>query len=287
MLSRTAPPRVDPPPLPHARGPLSAAVLGVLRGEPALRADPADADPYGDDLQLALYCCYELHYRGFAGVPDDREWAPGCSPCAARSSACFEARCARTCRRATARSRRGARARRAARRAHRGPGPVVAPAPRRRALAAARVRRAPLALPPQGGRPAGLGDRPAGRAGEGRAGHRRARRVRRGRPRPHARRALRRHDGELGLSTAYGALPRRGARRDAGRGQLHVAVRAAPPFARSARRAVRHRGADLVPRLGRLVRAMRRLGCAGAGHRASTTSTSRPTPCTSSSSGTG
>ena len=77
MLSRTAPPRVDPPPLPHARGPLSAAVLGVLRGEPALRADPAGADPYGDDLQLALYCCYELHYRGFTDVPDDREWEPG------------------------------------------------------------------------------------------------------------------------------------------------------------------------------------------------------------------
>ena len=77
MLSRTPPPHVDPPPLPHARGPVSAAVLAALRDEPPLRADPADADPYGDDLQLALYCCYELHYRGFAGVPDDREWAPG------------------------------------------------------------------------------------------------------------------------------------------------------------------------------------------------------------------
>jgi hypothetical protein len=27
-----------------------------------------------DDLQLALYCCYELHYRGFAGVSDEWEW---------------------------------------------------------------------------------------------------------------------------------------------------------------------------------------------------------------------
>src|SRR5690349_25067918 len=77
VLSRTAPPRVDPPPLPRSRGPLSSAVLAALRGEPPLRADPADADPYGDDLQLALYCCYELHYRGFAGVPDHREWEPG------------------------------------------------------------------------------------------------------------------------------------------------------------------------------------------------------------------
>ena len=34
------------------------------------------ADPYGEDLQLALYCCYELHYRGFAGVAEDGEWHP-------------------------------------------------------------------------------------------------------------------------------------------------------------------------------------------------------------------
>ena len=32
------------------------------------------ADPYGEDLQLALYVCYELHYRGFADVPDAMEW---------------------------------------------------------------------------------------------------------------------------------------------------------------------------------------------------------------------
>ena len=29
-----------------------------------------------DDFQLALYCCYELHYRGFAGVDDRWEWEP-------------------------------------------------------------------------------------------------------------------------------------------------------------------------------------------------------------------
>lgn len=28
------------------------------------------------DLQLALYCCYELHYRGLAGVNPDWEWDP-------------------------------------------------------------------------------------------------------------------------------------------------------------------------------------------------------------------
>ncbi|MEV0981388.1 iron-containing redox enzyme family protein [Streptomyces sp. NPDC049915] len=67
------------PRLPSARGPLSGAVLDHLRGTGPLPAAPtvAGADPYGDDLQLALYLCYELHYRGFAGVPDDREWDPG------------------------------------------------------------------------------------------------------------------------------------------------------------------------------------------------------------------
>ncbi|MQY27780.1 hypothetical protein NRB56_33630 [Nocardia sp. RB56] len=34
----------------------------------------ADADPYGDDLHLALHMCYELHYHGFAAVDPEREW---------------------------------------------------------------------------------------------------------------------------------------------------------------------------------------------------------------------
>ncbi len=36
-----------------------------------------DSDPYGIDVQLALYVCYELHYRGFAGVDPGWEWNPG------------------------------------------------------------------------------------------------------------------------------------------------------------------------------------------------------------------
>jgi hypothetical protein len=66
------------PTLPSAQGPLSAAVLGVLRAEPAWPIDVpiADSDPYGIDLQLALYVCYELHYRGFAGVDPYWEWDP-------------------------------------------------------------------------------------------------------------------------------------------------------------------------------------------------------------------
>ncbi|MFD5030775.1 iron-containing redox enzyme family protein [Streptomyces sp. NPDC058405] len=66
------------PSLPHARGVLSAAVTGSLRCGTALPDESAvrRADPYGDDLQLALYVCYELHYRGFAGVDSSREWDP-------------------------------------------------------------------------------------------------------------------------------------------------------------------------------------------------------------------
>jgi hypothetical protein len=36
----------------------------------------ADDPLVGDDLHLALYCCYELHYRGFDGVDPDWEWDP-------------------------------------------------------------------------------------------------------------------------------------------------------------------------------------------------------------------
>lgn len=35
-----------------------------------------DVDPYGLDLQLALYMCYELRYRGFSGVDSTWEWNP-------------------------------------------------------------------------------------------------------------------------------------------------------------------------------------------------------------------
>ncbi|MEV4339007.1 iron-containing redox enzyme family protein [Streptomyces sp. NPDC049590] len=66
------------PRLPRPRGPLSTALIANLRGTGPLPrpADAGAADPYGDDLQLALYVCYELHYRGFADVPAEREWDP-------------------------------------------------------------------------------------------------------------------------------------------------------------------------------------------------------------------
>ncbi|MBH5333487.1 iron-containing redox enzyme family protein [Streptomyces pactum] len=67
--------------LPEPRGPLSAAVIDLLRS-PAGTAVPAglgpdEDDPFGEDLQLALHLCYELHYRSFAGVDDEWEWDPG------------------------------------------------------------------------------------------------------------------------------------------------------------------------------------------------------------------
>jgi hypothetical protein len=67
------------PGLPSARGPLSGSLLRALAGPvmhlprwPSGLVDTAT----DDDLQLALYCCYELHYQGLPGVSDDWEWEP-------------------------------------------------------------------------------------------------------------------------------------------------------------------------------------------------------------------
>jgi hypothetical protein len=70
---------VVPPALPEPVGPLSSFVHDTLRDEPTF-AHPRvlpEREPLDDlDLQLALYCCYELHYRGFRGVDDRHEWNP-------------------------------------------------------------------------------------------------------------------------------------------------------------------------------------------------------------------
>ncbi|HVL98767.1 MAG TPA: iron-containing redox enzyme family protein [Egibacteraceae bacterium] len=74
-LLRSGP--LDPPPLPRPRGPLTAFLFDALQDRPGpLAPPPAPADDPldGDDSALALYCCYELHYRGFAGVDDRWEW---------------------------------------------------------------------------------------------------------------------------------------------------------------------------------------------------------------------
>jgi hypothetical protein len=67
------------PLLPTPVGPISGRVLDLLGGAWTSSDDVLDvdgADPYGLDLQLALYTCYELHYRGFAGVSGSWEWDP-------------------------------------------------------------------------------------------------------------------------------------------------------------------------------------------------------------------
>lgn len=65
-----------PPPRGELTEWLGAALRDVSSAGPApdaaAVAGPAWLD---DDLQLALWCCYELHYRGFAGVPAEHEWS--------------------------------------------------------------------------------------------------------------------------------------------------------------------------------------------------------------------
>ncbi|MGZ6955123.1 MAG: iron-containing redox enzyme family protein [Acidimicrobiia bacterium] len=68
------------PPLPTPRGPYSAAVIDALTGPATsitLPTAPVDDVLADDDLQLALWCCYELHYQSFAGVDPEWEWDPG------------------------------------------------------------------------------------------------------------------------------------------------------------------------------------------------------------------
>jgi hypothetical protein len=70
--------------LPRSRGPVSSAVADALRGHAPV---PTPSDTVGalrptepthdDDLQLALWTCYELHYRGFDDVDDDWDSHPG------------------------------------------------------------------------------------------------------------------------------------------------------------------------------------------------------------------
>lgn len=70
--------------LPEPRGPVTAELFALLRrfpqegaAVPELRWSGAPADaPTDDDLQLALFVVYELHYRGIDGVSEDWEWNP-------------------------------------------------------------------------------------------------------------------------------------------------------------------------------------------------------------------
>src|SRR5687768_8582379 len=65
--------------LPAPRGPLSNFIVEELRRPPHDLGRPPgwEDDPLmGHDFQLALYICYELHYRGFDEADEAWEWEP-------------------------------------------------------------------------------------------------------------------------------------------------------------------------------------------------------------------
>ena len=91
---------------PSARGEISALVLAVTAGTVASEQDALTrldvrveaavsrtADILqDDDLQLALFCLYELHYSGIEGAGDDWEWNPEFLRARHRIEAAFERR---------------------------------------------------------------------------------------------------------------------------------------------------------------------------------------------------
>jgi Iron-containing redox enzyme len=83
------------PQLPNPRGALSEFVLTELRDAPHELSAPAvraPSDPLGDDdFHLALYLCYELHYRGLPGVDERWEWNPSLLAFRAQMEGIFEA----------------------------------------------------------------------------------------------------------------------------------------------------------------------------------------------------
>jgi hypothetical protein len=76
--------------LPHPRGPIShelvrawsngtgadVASIEIERIRTHLSRFPTERLLRDDDLHLALYACYELHYGGIDGVDDEWEWSP-------------------------------------------------------------------------------------------------------------------------------------------------------------------------------------------------------------------
>lgn len=66
--------------LPAPRGPITERLFEALAGPADMALEsvrPETADPLADeDLQLALYVAYELHYAGIDGVDERWEWSP-------------------------------------------------------------------------------------------------------------------------------------------------------------------------------------------------------------------
>ena len=250
-------------------------------GRPSRRSP---ADPLADeDLQLALYLCYELHYRGLDGVAEEWEWEPSLLALRARLEARFEAGLLRGAGRARGQRPAGGDGHRAARHRGRGRRAVALQAPRARGHAggAARVRRPPLRLPAQGGRPALVGAAAAQRRAEGRDGRDPGRRVRRRPRRPHPRAPVRQVDDRARARRDLRRLPRPHPGLHARHRQPDVAARPAPPLARRDRRppgAVRDDLGGAQPPLRRRASGASAPATTSA---TSSTSTSPPTPSTS------
>ena len=67
--------------LPGVRGPWTDAVSALLDGSQEAASTSLDAQTprdvlADDDLQMALYLCYEMHYSALVGVDDRMEWSP-------------------------------------------------------------------------------------------------------------------------------------------------------------------------------------------------------------------
>ncbi len=65
--------------LPEPRGALTEYLFDGLSApvHALTRPPPAEGDALaGEDFHLALYACYELHYRSFEAVDEDWEWEP-------------------------------------------------------------------------------------------------------------------------------------------------------------------------------------------------------------------
>ena len=200
------------PALPAAAGPLSAAVLDHLGCRPPrryfvpLEAPVGDSDPYGLDLQLALYVCYELHYRGFAGVDPQLGMGPWRADAArqARARVLLGGPARRRRVRFDGRRRNGEALHRIRRRQR------AVPLPSRpgQLAADAGVLRTSIAVPPQGRRPACVGDSPSDGHGQGRLRRGRVRRIRRRPRRSRSPAVVRRAHGRRGAGSVVPALPR-------------------------------------------------------------------------------
>ena len=274
--------------LPPARGPVSSALVQALRREPGAAGSwpttVTSADPIGDeDLQLALYLCYELHYTG-SSASTAWEWDPSLLAFRAQPwSAPSRRRCARASRRPGNGSwqRSALPCSESSRRRRPAAVPLPGDAGDARADAASYVVHRSAYQLKEADPHSWAIPRLAGRA-QGGAGGDPGRRVRR-RPSRSActRRCSPRRWTRLGLDATYGAYLDRLPGVDAGDGQPDVAVRPAPAPARRARRPPRRVRDDLLDAQPPL----RQRRCAGSARRrgdaTSTTSTSRPTPSTS------